>query len=227
MRELPGTFCLTALSLRGHGDSAKPEGPYGTEPMSRDVVAAMDQLGITRAVLVGHSMGSLVAQRVAQEHADRVSHLVLIGAFATLKDNPEVETLWRDAVAGLTDPVDPAFARSFQESSLNRPVPADFLAGVIDESLKLPAHVWRAALDAVRHEDRSALLGRIAVETTVIWGDRDGFCGRAEQDRLTRSIPRARLIVHEGTGHAPHWEEPARVAADIAASIGTIRQAAA
>ena len=227
MRELPRTFCLTALSLRGHGDSAKPEGPYGTEPMARDVVAAMDQLGIARAVVVGHSMGSLVAQRVAQEYADRVIHLVLIGAFATLRDNPEVETLWRDAVAGLTDPVDPAFARSFQESSIHRPVPADFLAGVIDESLRLPARVWRAALDTVRHEDRSSLLSLIGVETTIIWGDQDGFCGRAEQDRLTRSIPRARLIVHEGTGHAPHWEEPGRAAADIAAAIGTTRQAAA
>jgi pimeloyl-ACP methyl ester carboxylesterase len=227
MRELPLSLRLIAISLRGHGDSAKPEGPYGTGPMSRDVVAAMDQLGIARAVLVGHSMGSLVAQRLAQDYADRVSRLVLIGAFATLKDNPEVDTLWRDALAGLTDPVDPSFARAFQQSSLNRPVPADFLAGVIDESLKLPARVWRAALDAVRHEDRSALLGRIAVETTIIWGDHDGFCHRTEQDRLTRSIPAARLVVHEGTGHAPHWEEPARAAADIAAAIGTIRQAAA
>jgi len=227
MRELPRSLCLTALSLRGHGDSAKPEGPYGTGPMSRDVVAAMDQLGIARAVVVGHSMGSLVAQRLAQEYADRVTHLVLIGAFATLTDNPEVETLWRDAVAGLADPVDPAFVRAFQESSLNRPVPVDFLTGVIDESLKLPARVWRAALDAVRHEDRSALLGRIGVETTIIWGDQDGFCGRAEQDRLKRSIPRSRLLVHEGTGHTPHWEQPARAAADIAAAIGITRQAAA
>lgn len=227
MRELPRSLCLIALSLRGHGDSAKPEGPYGTEPMARDVVAAMDQLGIARATVVGHSMGSLVAQRLAQEYANRVNRLVLIGAFVTLKDNPEVDTLWRDAVSGMTDPVDPAFARSFQESSLNRPVPADFLAGVIDESLKLPARVWRAALDAVRQEDRSALLGRIAVETTIIWGDRDGFCGHAEQDRLTRSIPRARLLIYEGTGHAPHWEEPARAAADIVAAIGTTRQAAA
>lgn len=227
MRELPPTLRLVALSLRGHGDSAKPEGPYGTEPMARDVAAAMDQLDIARATVVGHSMGSLVAQRFAQEHARRVNRLVLIGAFVTLKGNPDGEAMWRDALAGLADPVDPAFVRAFQESSLARPVPADFFAGVIDESLKLPARVWRAAFDPLRHEDRSALLGRIAAETTLIWGDRDGFCTRAEQDQLARSIPRTRLLVYEGTGHAPHWEEPARAAADIAAAIGAPRRAAA
>lgn len=227
MRELPRSLDLIALSLRGHGDSGRPEGPYGTEPMARDVVAAMDRLGIARATVVGHSMGSLVAQRLAQDHPDRVNRLVLIGAFATLAGNPEVDMLWRDAVSGLTDPVDPVFVRSFQQSSLARPVPADFLAGVVEESLKLPARVWRAALDAIRREDRTALLGRIEAETTIVWGDRDGFSRRAEQERLARSIPRARLIVHQGTGHSPHWEDPARTAADIAAAIGAARQAAA
>ena len=227
MRELPRSLDLIALSLRGHGDSGRPEGPYGTGPMARDVVAAMDRLGIARATVVGHSMGSLVAQRLAQDHPDRVNRLVLIGAFATLAGNPEVDMLWRDAVSGLTDPVDPVFVRSFQQSSLARPVPADFLAGVVEESLKLPARVWRAALDAIRREDRTALLGRIEAETTIVWGDRDGFSRRAEQERLARSIPRARLIVHQGTGHSPHWEDPARTAADIAAAIGAARQAAA
>lgn len=227
MRELPRSLNLIALSMRGHGDSAKPDGPYGTGPMARDVTAAMDQLGIARATVVGHSMGSLVAQRLAQEHADRASRLVLIGAFATLKGNFAADVLWRDAVSRLVNPVDPAFARGFQESSIARPVPLDFLDGVIDESLKLPAEIWRAALDAVRLEDRSALLGDIAAETTIIWGDLDGFCRRAEQDRLARSIPNARLLVYEGTGHAPHWEEPARAAADIVAAMDAPRRAAA
>ena len=227
MRELPPRLRLIALSLRGHGDSAKPAGPYGTGPMARDVAAAMDQLGIARATIVGHSMGSLVAQRFAQEYAPRVSRLVLIGAFVALKGNPGGEAMWRDALSGMADPVDRAFAQAFQESSLARPVPADFLAGTIDESLKLPARVWRAVFDPLRQEDRSALLGRIAAETTLIWGDRDAFCSRAMQDQLARSIPKARLLVYEGTGHAPHWEEPARAAADIAAAIGTPRRAAA
>jgi pimeloyl-ACP methyl ester carboxylesterase len=219
MRELPPSMRLVALSLRGHGDSSKPTAAYGTEVMARDVARAMDHLGLSRAVVVGHSMGSLVAQRVAQDNAGRVSRLVLIGAFASLKGNPGAEALWRDAISTMTDPVPPAFAREFQSSCLARPVPDEFLSEVVAESLKLPAHVWRSALEAVMNEDRSNLLGRIAAPTTIIWGDRDAFCGKAEQERLARSIPDARLVVYEGTGHAPHWEEPARAAADLVATI--------
>jgi non-heme chloroperoxidase len=229
MRELPSSMRLVALSQRGHGDSSKPTTAYGTEVMARDLARAMDHLGIARAVVVGHSMGSLVAQRFAQDHADRVSRLVLIGAFASLKGNPGAEALWRDAISTMTDPVPPAFARDFQSSCLARPVPEEFLSEVVAESLKLPAHVWRNALEAVMNEDRSHLLGRIVAPTTIIWGDRDAFCGKAEQERLARSIPGARLLVYEGTGHAPHWEEPARAAADLVATVsvsGTSRAAA-
>lgn len=229
MRELPSSMRLVALSQRGHGDSSKPTAAYGTEVMARDLARVMDHLGIARAVVVGHSMGSLVAQRFAQDHADRVSRLVLIGAFASLKGNPGAEALWRDAISTMTDPVPPAFARDFQSSCLARPVPEEFLSEVVAESLKLPAHVWRNALEAVMNEDRSHLLGRIVAPTTIIWGDRDAFCGKAEQERLARSIPGARLLVYEGTGHAPHWEEPARAAADLVATVsvsGTSRAAA-
>jgi non-heme chloroperoxidase len=116
MRELPSSMRLVALSQRGHGDSSKPTAAYGTEVMARDLARVMDHLGIARAVVVGHSMGSLVAQRFAQDHADRVSRLVLIGAFASLKGNPGAEALWRDAISTMTDPVPPAFARDFQSS---------------------------------------------------------------------------------------------------------------
>lgn len=225
MRELPPSMRLVAFSLRGHGDSSKPAGAYGTEVMARDVTRVMDHLGISRAVIVGHSMGSLVAQRLAQDHAGRVSRLVLIGAFATLKGNPGAEGLWRDAVSAMTDPVPPAFAREFQSSCLARPVPEEFLAEVVAESLKLPAHVWRSALEAVMNEDRRNLLGRIAAPTTILWGDHDAFCARAEQEQLARSIAGARLVVYEGTGHAPHWEEPARAAADLVAAA-SVRGAA-
>lgn len=227
MSELPGSKHLVALSMRGHGDSSKPDGPYGTEIMARDVQRVMDQLDIDRAVVVGHSMGSLVAQRLAQDSPERVSRLVLIGAFASLKGNPDVDALWRDAIDRLVDPVDPGFVRDFQTSTLARPVPAGFLDGVVAESLKLPAHVWRNALKAVMQEDRSALLDRVTAETRIIWGDRDAFCSRAEQERLVRSIAKARLITYHGTGHSPHWEEPARAAADIVEAEASIVHRAA
>ena len=49
----------------------------------------------------------------------------------------------------------------------------------------------------------------------MIWGDRDGFITRAEQDGLVERIPDARLEVYEGTGHAVHWEERERFTRDL------------
>jgi non-heme chloroperoxidase len=88
-----------------------------------------------------------------------------------------------------------------------------------DESLKFPAHEGGGtrALPDAHFSDR---LKEVAVPTLLIWGDRDGFTGRAEQDALNRAIAGSRLILYGGTGHCPHWEEPERFAADV---VGFVR----
>jgi non-heme chloroperoxidase len=181
------------------------------------------------AVVVGHSMGSQVAQHLAIHRPDRVRGLVLIGGFTTLWDNPAIEELWH-AVADLPDPVAPDFVRAFQESTLARPVPAAFLDMVVRESLKLPARIWRAALAGQMAADTGTDLARIAVPTLLLWGDRDAVVPHAMQQALLRGIPGARLKVLPGAGHAPHWEDPVGVAAEIAglvAATGARRHPAA
>ena len=135
----------------------------------------MDALAIARAVIVGHSMGSLVARRVAVDHAERVAALMLIGGFATVKGNAAAEALWHDAIASMRDPVDPAFVRDFQQSTLARPVPAAFFEEVVAQSLKMPARVWQSTFRALLDEDRSDDLARVAVPTAIVWGDQDAF----------------------------------------------------
>lgn len=212
---LPGFFRAVAPTHRGHGDSAKPGAGYRFEDFARDLRDVMDELGIERAVVVGHSMGSLVATRFALDNPSRVEALVLIGACATLRGNEAIGALSRDGVAEMTDPVDAAFVRAFQESTLARPVPPAFLDTVVAESGKVPARVWRDALRAMLEEDFSGELRNISAPALVVWGDRDGVCSRMEQERLIAALPAATLVVHEGAGHAPHWEDPRRVVADI------------
>jgi non-heme chloroperoxidase len=52
-----------------------------------------------------------------------------------------------------------------------------------------------------------------------MWGDKDGMMTRADQDALLAGIRGSRLVVYPGTGHAPHWEEPERVARDLVAFL--------
>jgi non-heme chloroperoxidase len=222
LHQLPEGLRAVAVTQRGHGDADRPEAGYGPGDLAADLAAFAEGLGLGPAVVVGHCMGAQVAQHFALDHPARVRGLVLIGAYPTLRGNPVVREFWDEGVAALADPVDPGFARAFQEGTLARPVPPGFLDMVVAETLKLPAAVWRKALAALMAEPTPAGLGRIAVPTLLLWGDRDGLVSRADQALLEGAIAGARLAVHEGGGHSPHWEDPARVAAEIAEFVAGI-----
>lgn len=212
---VPASIRAIAISQRGHGDSDRPAGGYRTREFSTDLAAFLDVLQIDAAVVVGHSLGATNAQRFAIDHPDRTLGLVLAGAFASYRDNAALFEFWRSAIVPLADPIAPAFAREFQESTLARPVPPDFLDLVVQECLKAPAAVWRAAFAGMFEDDCVDELGSITAPTLLVWGDRDALARPVDQDALARAIPHARLVVYAGTGHALHWEEPARFAGDL------------
>ncbi|HEY1279320.1 MAG TPA: alpha/beta hydrolase [Acidimicrobiales bacterium] len=208
-----------AVSLRGHGDAGRPEAGYELGSLAADVVSLLERLELDAVVLVGHSLGAAVALLVARQSPDRLQALVLIGAFATPADHPLVAELV-GAVAELADPVDRAFIEEFQAGTVYGDVPEAYMAQVVAESAKVPAHVWRGATDGFMAADHLGAARAIAVPTTLIWGDHDAYVPRAEQDRFLATFPSARLEVYEDTGHAVHWEQPTRVVTDLLAILG-------
>lgn len=217
---LPPTIRALALTQRGHGRSSKPAAGYTYKDLSEDVRAFMDALHLTEAVIVGHSMGSMVAQRFAVDHPERVAGLVLLGAFRTLHRSPVVQEFWDSAVSTLEDPVDPAFVREFQVSTLAREVPSELLAVAVDESLQVPARVWRDTFRGfLETPDFSAELTRVQAPTLIVWGDCDSYASAADQEALSAALPGARLLIYRGGGHTFHWEDPSRVADDLVAFL--------
>jgi lipase len=79
-RELDEGVCLLAPDLRGRGCSAKLPGPYGMAAHVTDLLAVLDYVDAPPAVLVGHSMGAYVIERLAAENPERVAGLVLLDA---------------------------------------------------------------------------------------------------------------------------------------------------
>lgn len=212
---LPESIRAFALTQRGHGDASRPDSGYRYTDLAADVVAFMNVLQLESAVVVGHSMGSTVAQRFAINYPARTAGLVLVGSFASLRGNKAVQELWDSTLSTLTDPVDPSLAREFQQSTLAQPVPQEFFETAVRESLKLPARVWKALFRGFLEDDFSMRLSEIKAPTLLVWGDQDAFCLRSDQDKLMASIPNSRLLVYPGTGHAVHWEQPARFATDL------------
>ena len=221
---LPQTIRALGLTQRGHGRSSKPPQGYTYTDFSEDLRAFMDALHLPAAVIVGHSMGSMVAQRFAADYPERVAGLVLLGAFRTLHRSAVIQEFWDSTVSTLEDPVDPALAREFQVSTLAREVPPELLAMAVQESLQVPARVWREAFRGfLETRDFSAELARMPAPALIAWGDCDSYAPAADQVALRAAVPGARLIVYKGAGHALHWEDPAAFAAEISAFIAESR----
>lgn len=216
---LPDSLRVLALDLRGHGESSQPAGGYALRDLAADVIALLDAQGITRATVVGHSMGSLVAQQVALAAPERVDRLVLVGSGTTFRRATDIGEL-EAAVNQLTDPVATEFVRSFQESTVYAPLPADFLDRVVVESGKLTAPVWRALMVGMLGAAVPTRLGALGIPTLVLWGDHDSVFPRSEQDALLALVPTATLKVYPETGHALHWERPAEFARDLVSFLG-------
>jgi non-heme chloroperoxidase len=215
---LPAAYHAYALDLRGFGESERPDARYTIGQFAADVVAFMDAVGAPNATLIGHSMGSFVARRVAEIAPARVARLVLIGS-AVETVNEVTREVW-EIVRTLTDPLPVEFVREFQASTIHVRVPYAFFEGLVAASLQAPARVWQGAFEGILAFDDAGQLGRISAPTLILWGDRDAlFAGQAGQERLAAAIPDARLTVLPETGHSPNWERPERIAAEIEAFV--------
>ena len=182
----------------------------------------MDALEIEKATLVGHSMGSFVAHQVASVNPDRVSRLVLVASAPTCVGNPVLPEIWKTYGApGFKDPIDPKLIEAWQTGP--NPVDPAFFAKVLEESAKPPARVWKACLRGLMTDDHRFFLRDIKAPTLIIWGDKDTFFSKTEQDALAEVIPGTVLIAYPGGGHNVQWETggPEKVAADIRAFLWT------
>ena len=214
LSHLPESLHVFALSVRGQGDSSRPPDGYGLADLAGDLDAFLDAVHVPEAVIVGHSGGSLIAQRFAIDRPERTRGLVLLGSTPAPAANPALHELWQ-SVATLTDPVDPDFAREFQLSTVARPTAPGLIDAAVHESLKIPAFVWRRLFAGLLEADHTGELGRITAPTLLAWGTEDAIFLRHEQDALQRGIRGSRFIAYEGGGHAFHWEDPFRFAADL------------
>jgi pimeloyl-ACP methyl ester carboxylesterase len=217
LEHLPSSIRALAVSPRGHGDSDKPRNGYRVEDFAGDVPALLDALGVERAVLAGHSGSCLTVRRVAIDHPERVAGLVLEASPTTLRGNAGLTEFVDTVVAGLHDPIDPTFARSFVTDTSADSIAPALLDQLTDELLKVPANVWKAMFAGLLHYDDVAELHRVTAPTLLVWGDADPLVDRDMQTTLVTRVRDAELVVYSGAGHTPRWEDPRRFAADVAA----------
>lgn len=197
---------------RGTGASSKPSPPYSMAQMTNDALRVLDATGIARAHVMGLSMGGMIAQRLAIDHAARVDRLVLLSTHAggvhVVPPAPEIMATFQSPSIGIS-------AREIvavRVRAITGPRFAEAHADAIDAIVGIalaqptPMLVIGAQMGAILEDDRSARLPSIVAPTLVVHGDCDRLIPIDNGRAIAAAVPGARLHVLEGCGHLAPWE---------------------
>jgi len=205
---------VLSLDLRGFGESTLPVGEFS---MSADVAELMAAVGMTRAVVIGSSMGGGVAIDVALDHPELLAGLVLVGA--GIRGTKPSDLLQRvDAeVDALVErgAIDEAVERELQLWLDGPGRPAGTVAGAIRDYVRAAdlattrrAAAWTRTKAIRPTPPASERLEQIVAPTLVVVGEHDVPDMVVQAAELERRIPNAERIVIPGAAHLPSLECP-------------------
>ena len=218
----PG-FRLILVDIRGHGRSSKPECCYSRLDFAYDIKLLLDALHVERADIVGHSLGSIIAQTFAEFWPERTARVVLISSTGGLPPSaphtpPQFD--YAAAIRQLKEPIeaDSPFMIAWWDSPT--PVDPDFIRRERQDAAGIPLRVWLAVLDQGlapdnAYNDLQRTLPRLKAPTLLIWGSKDPLMEEPVRRSLRTALPNAKVRVFQGLGHNPFWEDPRGVATVI------------
>ena len=204
---------LIMPDLRGHGASQAGKG-CGIIDFADDIAGLIQSLRLDRPLVVGHSLGAMVAIALAGRHSELIGGLVVLAG--TLKPDFAPDHALIAGVLALRDPISPADPFYAWWHACRPGVPQAFLELMAQEASAMPAARWRLILEQILRADLTARALGVQQETLVVAGEVDPLFGEAHQQALSRALPDSDFLRIEGCGHNPHWEDPALVAAAIA-----------
>lgn len=183
-----------ALDLWGFGDSDKARQAYDLDSYVDLLLGFMDELGIWRAPIVGHTLGAAVAARMAVQHPNRVAGVMAVGL-----------PLGIDAINRklLTAGSNDTLARLFWQKQ--RPY-----AEVELSVAKTAKDAIALTIQSVAHMDVRAVLEEVEVPVLAVYGEKDGVIDAQQADEMDGNHYAARAIVLPGTYHFPMLDQPAK-----------------
>jgi 3-oxoadipate enol-lactonase len=215
---LAGDFAILTYDMRGHGLSDVGETPYRMEDLADDLAALLDHVEASRAIVIGLSVGGLVAQQLYARRPDLVQSLILCDTAAKMGD----AAMWAARIAaidagGLEAIGDAVIERWF--APVFRRCEPDALAGYRAMLVRQPAAGYIATCAALRDADLTHAARLISVPTICIVGDSDASIAPAAVAAFAKSIPGARFETIANCGHIPCVEQPATLAEIMRAFI--------
>jgi pimeloyl-ACP methyl ester carboxylesterase len=213
-----------AWDMPGYGAS-QPILPLSFEALAQAVIAVLDAERAEKAVLVGHSLGGMVAQEAAARFPQRVSGLVLFAtsaAFGGKDDTFKTEFLAQRLAPLNAGRKMPEIAEELTKG-LFGPNPSEAARrNAIASMGAIPEGSYRAALECIVTFDRRDDLARIACPTLALAAEHDRLAPPRTMERMAERIPGAAYRCIAGAGHLANFEQPAAFAAVIDEFLATI-----
>ncbi len=212
LKALPSKYFGLAYDIRGIGKSPVGDGQYTMEMFVDDLLALMDHLKISSAVLCGLSLGGYIALRFAEKFPDRLKGLVLCNTRSEADTNEgklnraeSIKTIKSEG--GLS-----AYAKKFIPNTLSSETKRDH-PEVLDLLNKLmvsqsPLGVCGAQLAMISRTDTTEFVSHISCPSLVIHGEEDALIPINQAEKMSQRIPNCRLVALSKTGHISNLENP-------------------
>lgn len=206
MKHFSRHYRVLAVDLRGHGQSDAPEERYTMQLLAEDVAWMCSQLAIERPVVVGHSLGGLVALELAASHSEQVRAVTLIDSILLA---PNVRARFvRGLVAALRSGDASRALREYYSTFFGPHDDQARMAWILDEIVHTPAHVTSSILEeSVQSWDDADALGRCEVPLLYL----DASTPNADLARATKLQPRLVVGRTVGSGHFSPCEVPEQI----------------
>jgi non-heme chloroperoxidase len=197
---------IFALDQRGHGATSMPSGAtcpaspkscFSPPLFAADVISFMNEKGINKATIAGHSMGSIIAQEVALLRPERVERIILIATSNRSKDNPvlrdyvlnepvlgswkkaldakgitSLEAVWNATPRDADPKADEWVAKNWTVDSF---ADQNYINAITPETSVTKMGTWIGATEALLDFDNTEALAKLTTPTLVLWGSQDSI----------------------------------------------------
>ena len=225
---LKGQRRVIRMDLPGFGlTGPMPDGNYRLTRYSEFVIALMDRLGVQKAVLAGNSFGGNLAWKVAVDHPERVSKLVLVDAAGYPYDAQSVPIGFKIAqIPALKPLMQNTLPRSMIDSSVRNVYgdPSKVTDELVDRYYELTLRAGNRAALGERFSQSpggefAQQIPSITQPTLILWGGQDRLIPPNNAEKFKQDIQGSRVVMFDALGHVPHEEDPAATVAAVQAFL--------
>lgn len=219
-------FGVLAVDLPGHGRSAGPA-LASVEQMADWLLALLDAAGVQRALLVGHSMGSLVALEASHRAPGRVRGLAMLGTTYPMKVSDALLATARDDEATAIDMVN-IWSHSTIAAKPSSPAPGFSVMGGAQRLMRRmsainPAQLFHTDFAACNaYANGEAAARALACPALFVFGSKDMMTPPRSTKLLTGAVARGKVVTVDA-GHSLMSEQPDAVLDALSAFAGTLK----